>query len=347
MKNYRIQFWRILFTYIIALYHLNSSYGRKTSWYIAVEFFFILSGYLLARKFERLEEQGKSVSAWEYTGRRYLKFLPHHIFAFVPAFLVYIRAENFHLLESAQEFVRHIWVLFLVQTIGINMEPEFEVQTQTWYLSVLLFMGALIWYLMKNHKKLFTEIIAPFSVAVIYAYLYRTYGDVNEHQETLGFLLNSAWLRGFAAMCCGVSAYYGAQKIRGADCSRRTRRLLKLLSFAGFTAVVIASGNCYRTVYDFLFIPILTVSVVFAFCDDESGKLLSNALIDKLSVLTFSIFLNHKMFRLIFEAYFPVLNWKVYLLYIAVITIYSAFAYVFVDRSIKICMAGRKKRQEG
>lgn len=336
MKNYRIQFWRIIFTYIIALYHLNNSYGRNTSWYIAVEFFFILSGYLLVKKFEQLEEKGKELSAWSYTGQKYLNFLPHHLAAFVPAFLVYIWAENLGLAQAAWAAVRHVWVVFLVQTVGISVQPPFAVQTQTWYLSVLLFMGALIWYLLKNHKRLFTEIITPFSVMIIYAYLYRNYANVNEHQEVLGVFLNTAWLRGFSAMNCGVIAYYGAKRIRNSTCSMKIRQLFGGVSFLGFASVIVASAYCWRTVYDFFFIPVLTVSCMFAFCTDGTGKIFHNAVIDRLGSLTLAIYLNHKMFRTIFKQYFTVLDWNIYLFYIVLITAFSAFMYILVNKIIRV-----------
>ena len=335
MKNYRIQFWRIIFTYLIALYHLNNNYGRNTSWYIAVEFFFILSGFLLVKKFEQMERQGMEISVWNYTGQKYLKFFPHHLAAFVPAFLVYVWADNLGMTASLRELVRHIWVVFMVQTAGLNVDPPFAVQTQTWYLSVLLFMGAVIWYLLKYHKRFFKEIVAPFSVIVIYAYLYRTYGDVNEHQEVLGFFLNSAWLRGFAAMNCGVIAYYGAEKIRNSNCSIRIRQIFGKASFLGFVSVIVASALCWRTVYDFLFIPVLTVSCMFAFCTDGTEKPFRNIVIDRLGSLTLAVYLNHKMFRTIFVRYFPVLDWKIYLLYIVLITAFSACMYIMVNKVIK------------
>ena len=80
MKNRQMQFWRIVFTYVIAYYHLNNAYGNYKSGYIAVEFFFMLSGYLLVNKLTFLYENGKleNMTAWKYTWQRYQKYFPHN-----------------------------------------------------------------------------------------------------------------------------------------------------------------------------------------------------------------------------------------------------------------------------
>lgn len=52
-----IEFWRVIFTLMIAVYHFNNTYSISwgkwnltPGWYIGVEFFFIVSGYLLASR---------------------------------------------------------------------------------------------------------------------------------------------------------------------------------------------------------------------------------------------------------------------------------------------------------
>lgn len=333
MKNNKIQFWRIIFTYIIASYHLKNEFNQPSSWYIAVEFFFILSGYLLISKFEHLESKKEKpiCSAWEYTWGRFKGFFPHHLFSFLVAFAGYILIKGYGLLDSIRALLHHLWVVFLVQMIGLNVE-SYPVNGHTWYLSVLLIVGYFMWYMLKNHKKFYVELIVPFSIIFIYAYLYRTYGDVNEHYETLGMFLNSALLRGWAALNCGILAYCGSKKMGTINWTRSGKRLMGLLSILGFTAVIVGSALVHKTTYDFLFIAILTISVMLTFAQNSESKIYNNVIVKKMAILCYPIYLNHKMFRTVFEKIFEKLDLKVYVIYIVMITVYSMITYVFVEK---------------
>ena len=57
-KNNSIPFWRIIFTYMIVMFHFDTTFpwmrelGLVTGWYLAVEFFFLVSGYLIYAKMD-------------------------------------------------------------------------------------------------------------------------------------------------------------------------------------------------------------------------------------------------------------------------------------------------------
>ena len=54
-RNYAIEFYRILFTAIICMHHIQGSVDAPLMkrGYLGVELFFVLSGYFLYRSFER------------------------------------------------------------------------------------------------------------------------------------------------------------------------------------------------------------------------------------------------------------------------------------------------------
>ena len=77
MKNRQILIWQIIFTYIISYYSLNTAYGVKTSWYIAFDFFLMLSGYFLAeRALSKKDGVTEKASAWSYTWQKYKNYFP-------------------------------------------------------------------------------------------------------------------------------------------------------------------------------------------------------------------------------------------------------------------------------
>ncbi len=71
-KNDRIEMYRILFTLLIIVHHFQNSYDLKLVSYgwIAVDFFFILSGYFLG------ESLGKAISLFAYLKNRIMRLYP-------------------------------------------------------------------------------------------------------------------------------------------------------------------------------------------------------------------------------------------------------------------------------
>ena len=194
MKNRHIQFWRIVFTYVIAYYHLNNAYGNYTSWYIAVEFFFMLSGYLLANKLYKMDESGTlgDFTAWKYTWEKYKKYFPHCLFSFLVAFLIKGVYRGFAIRDWVRETLFHIPEILLIHMSGLNFENDYPVNSPTWYLSVLLIMGYFIWFFMRKSQGIYINLICPLSILIIYPFLYRTYGFIGEHWEIHNFVLNGA-----------------------------------------------------------------------------------------------------------------------------------------------------------
>ena len=63
------RFWKIVFTFMIAIFHFNNiypalyqRYSINDGWYIGVEFFFLTSGVLLAHKSSMQKEKEVHVS---------------------------------------------------------------------------------------------------------------------------------------------------------------------------------------------------------------------------------------------------------------------------------------------
>lgn len=89
-RNHSIDFFRFIFAMLIVFYHyLFHILGRKTGWYIGVEFYFILSGFFLMKSYE----ENKKFCLGEYKATNYLvdkikKLYPHYLFSFLVMFFV-------------------------------------------------------------------------------------------------------------------------------------------------------------------------------------------------------------------------------------------------------------------
>lgn len=72
-NNNSIYVWRVIFTYIIALHHLRNCFGQTTYWYIAVDFFAIISGTLMVSHINRVND---NETTWDYIIKKILAVQP-------------------------------------------------------------------------------------------------------------------------------------------------------------------------------------------------------------------------------------------------------------------------------
>lgn len=168
-KNNSIVAWRIYFAYIIAIFHILNSYGYGTSLYLATDFFFIVSGFLLAKE----AEENKYKSSIQMLISKVKKYYPHYILSMIISYIV------FRILKCGPQLTikEIIPELGLVQMIGLNLKKM--VNVPTWYLSVLLICSYIIYFLITNYKKLFVEFLSPIFVIVVLTWFYRNYGYLN------------------------------------------------------------------------------------------------------------------------------------------------------------------------
>lgn len=338
MKNNNIQFWRIVFTYLIVLYHLNNQYGITTGWYIAVEFFFIVSGYLLASKFERLRENNNKCSAVKYTFDKYKRFMPHHIFSFLVAFCANCYFYKYGIVEAIVDLIKHWQEILLIQTVGITHGASWAYNSPSWYLSALLIVGLILWELLNLNKKVFIRYLAPISVIGVYVYLLIFYGNVSEHREIKYVIWSLALLRGWASMTLGVLSYYISKKIKAKNI------ILTVISCCCFIFVIVMSAFYDRSYFDFIYAFILASGVAVAFADNNSYKVFNNLIVEKLAPITLAIYLNHKIFRSVIYLMFPSLTWYVYLIFILFVTVYSIITYYLIYRYIPKLFDKKKEK---
>lgn len=335
MKNRQIQFWRIVFTYIIAFYHLKNAYKNYASWYIAVEFFFMVSGYLLANKIATLKALGglQEVPAWKYTWSKYKKYMPHCIYSFFVAFVINGVYQGWNFGGWISELVKHIPEILLVHMGGLNLGNDYPYNSPTWYLSVLLLVGYFTWYFMSKTEKIYVDLICPLSILLIYPYLYRTYGFIGEHWGTDNFILNAALLRGVADINLGILSY----KIVKNVCIHNKRRAELVSDICFILGGVVIPTMFYKSTYDFLFLFLIYIGVTTGFIAQEAKTLpFESKLIEKWAAITPAIYLNHKVFRSVFYKLWPTLDWKIYILWFVFITIYSVFTYWLVSKLVEL-----------
>ena len=179
---------RFVFMLVIILWHF-SRFNPFTHGYVVVDFFFMLSGFFLFKSYKKNQR-----NAFAYTVDKVKKFAPEYVLMFFVVFLV--KSIIVYKDESVNVLCTAIPELLMIQGVGFNT----VINTPTWYISVMLIAGCLIYALLK--VKILSEILLPILVISIYVYLFHRSPSI-ETFEKVG-LLYLPLLRGFAGMGYGV-----------------------------------------------------------------------------------------------------------------------------------------------
>lgn len=330
-KNNILAIWRIWFTFMIMAFHMCNAYGFKTGWYIGVEFFFVTSGALLANSVN----SGKYSNIIEYLKHRLVRLYPQYLLALLLITILSASAYlcfHYDIIEIKRRLSSFFIELFLLQGVGLGLETMINVST--WYLSVMFLGEWIIFYFLNKHRKLFYELVAPLVILIVFSCMYRRVGCLQ--YEFLGQIsndgiyINFPFMRGLMEICFGTILFEVLRLIE-----IKQFRISVGLTFSIILVIIItlSSFYCYKTKYDFILL-ILIVAVVGISLNTPVPKL--PKFIIGLDKLTYSLFLNHEIFRSIFPKVFTNLNVTVWIIYYVVVIAFSFLSMYVVEKILAI-----------
>ena len=206
MRDYRIEILRFLATIGIAFFHFEWIYiGHPVylqHFYLFVEFFFVLSGFFLAKNVKKYSAED-NWAPLRYVWKEIRKLWPPYIVAFIFSLFVYYKVNGIDDIESIVNIIwRSKWEAIFLQLSGIDPTAP-VINGVTAYIPAMLVSSLLIVYLYQHHYKITVNILCVIIPIFIYSHILNNYGNLSqwmayEKWTTVGIL------RGFAGMLIGV-----------------------------------------------------------------------------------------------------------------------------------------------
>lgn len=351
-RNYHIQLYRFIGAVMIMICHWNEPYKIPffQGTYIWVEFFFMVSGFLMATKVLRQPTQVNSneaaQEAWTYTKKKFLSLFPYHIIATIAMFIVGCVISNYPLGEIAKRFIDTFWEMSLLAMSGIG-GTNTRYNGPFWFASALIIVGYFVFYFLKKHPHGYSRIFAPASVFLIYSFFWNKHTHISKG-ATFDASINVelAIIRALAGINLGIICYLVYDAYKDKKPNKLARSFLSVFELLALSFVIVMTYKFAYTTYDYIIILALAIIVVLAFLDFGCGKtLLNNKLVDFLGKISMPIYFNHvfvrtKILHLIRHPGWPF--WA----YLALSVVISIAEYLLIESIRKKISAHLKKEKE-
>ena len=274
-KNGKIEFYRFIFCVAVLLFHAEKEFiglppynsislGLFPHGSMGVEFFFLVSGYFLARSAlarraalgdAPLFSRESSADSVRFLWKKLLRIFPEHTAAFVLTALVYILGYRLRLGETLYYILGSVPSFLLVQMSGLLKTNVIPVE---WYLSAMLLAMAVIYPLCRRYYYGFTRCLAPLvAVLILGALSYDTHSLTGIYTWTsLGY---KSLLRAVAGLLLGASAFEASRVLTEKKLPDRARRVLRAAEPVCVVLVLLYMVSTLPTDYEFRILGLLFV----------------------------------------------------------------------------------------
>lgn len=240
-RNVLVELARFIFSILVVGYHVQMSMNNDVAdlfenGALAVEFFFLVSGYFLARSIEKINADGNrrntAIETARFMKNKIKGILPTHITAIIAVIIVIL---VFDLTNAGSILLKGLPSVFLLQggALWYNGYADALIVPE-WYLSSMLlsmlFMFPIGLLLRKKLKGYWVTLILVGVLAV----------PALAFGLPFGFNTNLVYyLRAWGEMCVGMFAYYLSSVIAKHEFKKPAAITLKVVEAVGYGAPVI------------------------------------------------------------------------------------------------------------
>ena len=298
-RNGEIDILRFLFASFIVFAHFNDSFmiGFFNNGHIGVEFFFLVSGFFLAKSaLKKRNCQSIPLETWRYLtikiSKFYFQFIVSVLIWFIAIYVIIRRYDIRAIFRALYGSIPHFTLIFM----GLSIKNEFYVSGH-WYLSVMVILVLLLYPFILKYGEIATTLVFPCLSIIIAGYYYSVF-----HRVIVGVLqriglFNAGMLRGAMEMMAGAACFMLKEYLDSLNITKRDRIILTFTKILFYALVFIyAFGFIKNKSYDLYSLLFCILAVTFSF-SNITYHIESNIITDYLGKLSLSLYLFHGIVR--------------------------------------------------
>ncbi|MDE7265322.1 MAG: acyltransferase [Clostridia bacterium] len=353
-RNNLVELARFLFSVLVVGYHIQMTFSGDNidvfeNGALAVEFFFLISGYFLARSIEKIsakEKYNPALESCRFMGNKVKGILPTHATAVIAILIVILVCD---LSGAGTKILHGLPSVFLVQEAVIwNEGYANALIVPEWYLSsmllCMLFIVPIALLLRKKIKGIFVILVLLGVLGVVAV----IYGLCMNWAFTTTFVYD---LRAWGEMCVGMFAYYLSTVISKRDLKPAASVVLKIVEIIGYCAPIVLGVIPISASLQPVCMVVAVVGVFAAISITFAGKglIITNARLNAafgyLGSLSLAIYLFHPVVISLLEYIGGLEIWAIYLVVFAV-SVVAAIIFNLAALLIKKLITAIKNRKQ-
>ncbi len=295
-RNNTIDIMKLIFSITVVLHHINtniSGFPLFERGLLAVDFFFIVSGYLFLGSVRKDKDKSKDkdsdniyVDNLKFIWKKFKAFFPFVIVGFIGSLAARIVVDKIKI----HTILNSVFSAFLLQMSGLPMS---KINNVTWYLSVMLLSMFVLYPIIRKKEKKYINYFCPLIIVFGFG-LFAHYFHNFDECENIKIIYNGL-ARGFLEINIGMLLAYAMDYIKKIDFTKFSKVMLTILEILGYVFVLIMMNSSNNKV-DIFIVLVLSITIFISFSKLSYTSLLTDKLnfknIDKLSL---SIYCSHIM----------------------------------------------------
>lgn len=267
IRNGKVEFWRFIFSVIIMIHHSRNLVGDKNCMFLggslAVEFFFLVSGYLMMVSIEKRKDAPVRLGqeTLGYLWRKIKSLFPELLLAHIIAILFVSYAKEYSLFQTVKLGVSSFFELTLVKMSGIY---SVSLNGVTWYISTMLLCMAVLYPLIRKFPDIMTRIVAPLVALLLLGYLSENFDAPRNPLQWIGATYKGN-LRGMAELCLGIICYLVCKQFSGLSLTKFGKYLVTIAEWACYLVAIWYMYTQKASHFDYFVIAIIMAGVILSF----------------------------------------------------------------------------------
>ncbi len=290
-----ISIWKFIFAVVIVFFHGNKFHpvGENPFFfggYIAVEFFFIVTGFYFAKnillKKEKIKNLGEETIFFIW--KKIKQLIPYVLLAYIVSLITVILYKD----PSLSQITNSIWNMLLLKQMGLRTIPMI---VPLWYLSVMLLSMFILYPLVRKYKKNFILIVSPIIVVLGLGYLSHNWLSLDHSYHIWDEYWYTGTIRGFIEINIGMLIYCGVRKLNKKSFTFFFKTIMTITANLLLLIVLAITTFIKRhNQYDYVMLLFITIAITILISNKTIGrKKLSNKFMFYLEKLSLPMFINH------------------------------------------------------
>lgn len=329
VRNGQLDFFKFVFAIVILLFHgriLGDAASVDKLLFengaIAVEFFFIVSGFFFVPSVERFFSKNSELKKYNsvfkedvgYIGSRIKGLIGLYVISVILSFAAYTMEYvhtnlDFSFTDYAFTMSKSIWNILLLQS---SATTQLNINGATWYLSAMFIAMFVMYPIVRLKKDLFTRYICPVG-AILFFGILASQKSLTGVYDWTPIHITRGLIRAFMGIMIGCIIYEFTNYLKKIDFTVFSKILFTLLGYGAlfyslvvmqfYTKVYIGKGYDWKVNFTIVFAFAVAV-LVLAGGLDITHKLYNNRVSAFLGKFSTAIYLLHMPCRRIVMVYF-------------------------------------------